>query len=185
MAESKGTDGALSIGFLHPDLGIGGAERLVVDAAHGLAKQKGHRVTMYTSHFNKERCFAECNSGSFPTRVHGDFLPRHIAGRLHILFALLRNIWLAIRVGLSPRERHDVLVCDQISVCVPILRLLCPRSRILFYCHFPDQLLSKRESVLKKLYRVPFDLTEEVTTGMADCTLVNRYGVMGRRRGWV
>ena len=101
------------------------------------------------------------------------------------MFALLRNIWLAIRVGLSPRERHDVLVCDQISVCVPILRLLCPRSRILFYCHFPDQLLSKRESVLKKLYRVPFDFTEEVTTGMADCTLVNRYGVMGRRRGWV
>ena len=40
------------------------------------------------------------------------------------MFALLRNIWLAIRVGLSPRERHDVLVCDQISVCVPILRLL-------------------------------------------------------------
>ena len=124
MAERKGTDGALSIGFLHPDLGIGGAERLVVDAAHGLAKQKGHRVTMYTSHFNPERCFAECNSGSFPTRVHGDFLPRHIAGRLHNMFALLRNIWLAIRVGLSPRERHDVLVCDQISVCVPILRLL-------------------------------------------------------------
>ena len=59
-----------------------------------------------------------------PTRMHGDFLPRHIAGRLHNMFALLRNIWLAIRVGLSPRERHDVLVCDQISVCVPILRLL-------------------------------------------------------------
>lgn len=31
----------LRIGFLHPDLGLGGAERLVVDAASGLAKLVG------------------------------------------------------------------------------------------------------------------------------------------------
>ena len=36
----------LRIAFLHPDLGIGGAERLVVDAAVAL-KQKGHDITMY------------------------------------------------------------------------------------------------------------------------------------------
>ena len=35
--------------FLHPDLGIGGAERLVVDAAVAL-KRRGHTVTMVTSH---------------------------------------------------------------------------------------------------------------------------------------
>ena len=28
----------MRVGFLHPDLGLGGAERLVVDAASGLAK---------------------------------------------------------------------------------------------------------------------------------------------------
>ena len=38
----------LKIAFLHPDLGIGGAERLVVDAAVGL-QQKGHDVTMSVS----------------------------------------------------------------------------------------------------------------------------------------
>ena len=36
---------ALKIAFLHPDLGIGGAERLVVDAAVAL-KQKGHDITV-------------------------------------------------------------------------------------------------------------------------------------------
>ena len=36
----------MKIAFLHPDLGIGGAERLVVDAAVAL-KQKGHDVTVY------------------------------------------------------------------------------------------------------------------------------------------
>lgn len=35
----------LRIAFLHPDLGIGGAERLIVDAAVAL-KQRGHDVTM-------------------------------------------------------------------------------------------------------------------------------------------
>ena len=36
----------MKIAFLHPDLGIGGAERLVVDAAVAF-QQKGHEVTMY------------------------------------------------------------------------------------------------------------------------------------------
>ena len=35
----------MKIAFLHPDLGIGGAERLVVDAAVAL-KQEGHEITM-------------------------------------------------------------------------------------------------------------------------------------------
>ncbi len=35
--------------FIHPDLGIGGAERLVVDAAAGLV-ERGHSVDIYTSH---------------------------------------------------------------------------------------------------------------------------------------
>ena len=34
----KSSHTMLRIAFLHPDLGLGGAERLVVDAASGLAK---------------------------------------------------------------------------------------------------------------------------------------------------
>ncbi|KAJ3174821.1 hypothetical protein HK101_010820 [Irineochytrium annulatum] len=60
---------------------------------------------------------------------------------------------------------------DQISVGIPILRLT--GSKILFYCHFPDKLLTKRQSLLKRLYRIPFDLIEEVTTRMADDIVVN------------
>ncbi|KAJ7420680.1 hypothetical protein WISP_47238 [Willisornis vidua] len=36
-----------------------------------------------------------------------------------------------------------------------------------------DQLLTKRESFLKRLYRWPLDWLEEYTTGMADCIVVN------------
>jgi len=48
--------------FIHPDLGIGGAERLVVDAAVGL-QQRGHKVTVYTSHCDQRHCFDEARDG--------------------------------------------------------------------------------------------------------------------------
>lgn len=56
----------------------------------------------------------------------------------------------------------------QVSVCIPVLRLGRHRKKVLFYCHFPDQLLTQRKSALKKLYRTPIDWLEERTTGMAD-----------------
>lgn len=45
--------------------------------------------------------------------------------------------------------------------------------RVLFYCHFPDLLLSQRASWLKSLYRLPLDALEEASTGAADLILVN------------
>lgn len=48
--------------FFHPDLGIGGAERLIVDAAVGLQK-RGHKVTIFTSHCDPQHCFDEARDG--------------------------------------------------------------------------------------------------------------------------
>lgn len=50
--------------FVHPDLGIGGAERLVVDAAVGLQDQGKHLVTMFTSHHDRTHCFEETRDGT-------------------------------------------------------------------------------------------------------------------------
>ncbi len=52
----------LRIGFIHPDLGLGGAEKLVVDAAVAL-KRRGHEVVIYTSRHEKARCFEETRDG--------------------------------------------------------------------------------------------------------------------------
>jgi hypothetical protein len=51
-----------TIVFLHPDLGIGGAERLVIDAAVGLQK-RGHKVVIFTSHCDPKHCFDEARDG--------------------------------------------------------------------------------------------------------------------------
>jgi alpha-1,3/alpha-1,6-mannosyltransferase len=54
-----------------------------------------------------------------------------------------------------------------------VFKLARQHKKILFYCHFPDLLLTRRDSFFKRLYRAPIDWVEEYTTGMADCILVN------------
>ena len=61
--------GSRTIVFFHPDLGIGGAERLIIDAAVGL-QELGHKVTIFTSHCDPQHCFDEARDGtlSAPTQ---------------------------------------------------------------------------------------------------------------------
>ena len=51
-----------NIAFFHPDLGIGGAERLIIDAAVGL-QNRGHKVVIFTSHCDPKHCFEEARDG--------------------------------------------------------------------------------------------------------------------------
>jgi alpha-1,3/alpha-1,6-mannosyltransferase len=47
-------------------------------------------------------------------------------------------------------------------------------QKVLFYCHYPDKLLStKRDSGIMKFYRFFLDLLEEISTGMAHKIVVN------------
>ncbi|KAG0077567.1 Alpha-1,3-mannosyltransferase-like protein [Podila epicladia] len=162
----------LRVAFLHPDLGIGGAERLVVDAAVGL-QDLGHKVVMYTSHHDPTHCFEETRDGTLTVKVGGNtIVPRTILGRFYIICAILRNLHLALSLLLlNKQHQFDVIIVDQLSVSIPVLRWT--GAKIFFYCHFPDKLLTKRESLLKKLYRLPVDRIEELTTGMADTIVVN------------
>ncbi|XP_061445498.1 alpha-1,3/1,6-mannosyltransferase ALG2 [Rhineura floridana] len=169
LAESEQRRGP-SVFFLHPDLGIGGAERLVVDAALAL-RTRGCRVQIWTPRYDPTRCFSETRQ--LDVRTAGTWLPRSILGKGHALCATLRMLWLALYLLLLSGEEFDVFICDQVSACIPVLRLARTHKKILFYCHFPDQLLTERESFIKRIYRAPLDWLEEYTTGMADCILVN------------
>ncbi|KAF2164774.1 glycosyltransferase family 4 protein [Zasmidium cellare ATCC 36951] len=178
---SETTASPLNIVFVHPDLGIGGAERLVIDAAVGL-QALGHRVTILTSYRNKEHCFEEARDGTLDVRVRGDALfPASIGGRLSILFSILRQLSLVASTGLASGELReldpDVFIVDQLSACIPFFRLLYPKAKVLFYGHYPDRLLVKEEDgyrkYLKRLYRIPFDALEGWSTGCSDGIVVN------------
>jgi alpha-1,3/alpha-1,6-mannosyltransferase len=165
----------------------------VVDAALGLQK-RGHNVDIFTSYHDPNHCFDETRDGAWFSllprlvtivtqhyhclgrlKVHHvrPPLPRSIAGKFHILFAHLRQLHLTLHL-LNPRApKYDVYFVDQLSTCVPFLRML-GRMPVVFYCHFPDKLLAHgafvegkiqmKGGLLKKLYRLPMDWLEEVTT---------------------
>ena len=161
----------LEIAFMHPDLGIGGAERLVVDCALGL-KSQGHSVTIYTSHCDMDHCFEEIKNGEIPVEVIGDFLPTNIGGRFAIVCATLRQLFLTFKLIRSKTiDNYDLFIVDQLSTSLPFIQAYKPRT--LFYCHFPDQLLAKKGGLLKTVYRLPFNLIEQLSTGMADKIVVN------------
>ncbi|XP_076937492.1 uncharacterized protein LOC143609840 [Bidens hawaiensis] len=159
-----------NIAIIHPDLGIGGAERLIVDAAVELASH-GHNVHIFTSHHDTNRCFEETLAGSFAVTVYGSFLPRHVFYRFHAVCAYIRCIFVALCV-LFNYPSFDVVLADQVSVVIPILKLK-KSSKVIFYCHFPDLLLAKHTTLLRRIYRVPINYLEQITTGMADLILVN------------
>ncbi|XP_077241060.1 uncharacterized protein LOC143881697 [Tasmannia lanceolata] len=165
MASSK-----LKIAIIHPDLGIGGAERLIVDAAVQLASH-GHNVHVFTAHHDKNRCFEETLVGTVPVTVYGAFLPRHIFYHFHAFCAYLRCIFVALCMLLL-WPAFDVILVDQVSVIIPFMKIK-KITKIVFYCHFPDLLLAQHTTMLRRLYRGPIDTIEERTTGMADLILVN------------
>lgn len=110
-AEGGERRGSPSVFFLHPDLGLGGAERLVVDAALAL-RARGCRVQIWTPRYDPARCFSETRQ--LEVRTAGSWLPRSILGRGHALCAALRMICLALHVLLLSGEEFDVFVCDQV-----------------------------------------------------------------------
>lgn len=93
---------SIKVAFLHPDLGIGGAERLVVDAGERVRtavawvdvwrgkvamlcmsslcftkalalKDSGYDVDLYTCHHDPTRCFKETADGSLNVKVYGNW----------------------------------------------------------------------------------------------------------------
>ncbi|KAH6679470.1 glycosyltransferase family 4 protein [Halenospora varia] len=162
--------------FFHPDLGIGGAERLIIDAAVGL-QNRGHKVVIFTSHCDPKHCFDEARDGTLDVRVRGNYIPASILSRFSIICAILRQfhliLWTYFTSELSLLE-PDAFVVDQLSAGLPWLRYLYPETRILFYCHFPDLLLAQgRSSWWKRAYRIPFDALEQWSMSFADSVVVN------------
>ena len=164
----------MKVAFIHPDLGIGGAERLVIDAALEFM-DAGHEVVMYTGYHDVTRCFEETlterGERAGWVRVHGSWVPRHFFGIFHALLASVRCLWATCALLLHDPD-CQVVVVDQVSSPIVLLRL-ASNAAVLFYCHFPDMLLATRKSFLRRLYRAPVNAFEEFSTGLAHKVVVN------------
>jgi len=206
--------------FLHLDLGIGGAEQLMVNLAlastsfinTGIGTGTGRdenssgkdykdkdtslngNVSIFTTHCNQNHCFdavkKSCDPpGKLASSVHlvGTFLPVTIFGKGTAFCSTIRMLYLSF----SARRMYpdaDVIVLDVLPSPIPYLVL---KSKcVIYYCHFPDKLLtrdtingeqhnaSSRNGVsirnaLKNAYRSILNRVEEWTMSYADLICVN------------
>jgi alpha-1,3/alpha-1,6-mannosyltransferase len=160
----------MNVAILHPELGIGGAERLIVNAALAL-QARGHRVTLFTANHDRAHCFAETRDGTLDVRVHGSRLPMRVRDRMRLPLAIARMLALS-RPAVRRAREFDVILCDVVAQIVPLLRWRT-RTPIVFYCHFPDLLLTPPRHGWYRWYRVLLDRWEEAGMGAADRVLVN------------
>lgn len=128
--------------MLHPDLGIGGAERVILDMAITLQSRqidgRPIEVTIVTNHHDEARCFKETNDGSVRVVVRAGWLPASILRRFKVLCATVR-MSLAAFLACRAQPDTDIFIVDQVAAVMPWLRWFAPSTPILFYCHFPDQ----------------------------------------------
>ncbi|EPR62381.1 glycosyltransferase, group 1 family protein [Toxoplasma gondii GAB2-2007-GAL-DOM2] len=187
--------------IVHLDLGIGGAEHLIVLAAlamqgrdstseradsrgqqkaeeNGSRADDGYDVEVITTRHDRNRCFPATVDGRLKVFEYGHFLPRSIFGKAVAFCSLLRMLWLVLVILVTGRWRRNVIINDQVAAVNPLLSFFC--EKLVFYAHFPDLLLVKRTphspgffAALKKLYRVVMDGIEEATTGKCDLLLFN------------
>ena len=159
---------ALNVAFLRPGLGIGGAERLVVDAAIELGA-RGHAVTLFVGD-RQEAQLDEVRAGLVRVVAVGRFLPSQIGQRLRAPAAIARAAWAARALARAMPE-VDVVVCDLVPHVIPLLRRLV-RAPVACICYFPDLLLAPRRRGLYALYRAPLDRLEAAGLAAADRVLV-------------
>ena len=125
---------------------------------------RNYQVKIYTPYFDPNRCFEECKQ--LDIEVRGACFPRTICGRFIAMCAYIRMLLCALWVITFMGNEYDYFILDQVSFPIPILKVR--NMKVLFYCHYPDKLLStKRGSIIMRVYRWFLDLMEEYTTGMA------------------
>jgi alpha-1,3/alpha-1,6-mannosyltransferase len=166
----------LRVAFLHPELGLGGAERFVVDSALEL-QARGHEVVIFAAARDGSQSLPATRDGRLDVRIRGGFIPARIAGRLQAACTAAR-LWYGAAALQAAAPELDVVVSDVVPYAVPLLRLLAMwrpgrRAKIVYYCHFPDQLLAPARGGLRRLYRWPLDRLEGPAMRLGDLVLAN------------
>lgn len=177
--------GILKMPFPDFKLRLGGAERLVVDAAKSL-QDRGHSVTFYTCHYDPNRCFEDTKGDSglsfhlisllieLNIVVAGNWIPRSFFGYGHLACLILRGFYLVLWMYLVSPNNYDWIIIDQFNYYMWILRR-CARH-IVYYCHFPETMhLTKSKNAMKRLYHSAMYNAENETIKASTLVAVNSH----------
>jgi alpha-1,3/alpha-1,6-mannosyltransferase len=177
------TNNPLRVVFIHLDLGIGGAEQLVLQLATA-SQDLGYLVDVVTTRCDQDHCFASVKLPdgrlSRNVAIYGRWIPPNIMGVATAFMSTIRMLYLTWQVT-RKHKTADVVVVDVLPTSLPLLLSWLSSAGILFFCHFPDKLLLRNEGGLaKRLYRQLLDRLEESTMGMADTLIVNSKFTLGQ-----
>eukprot|EP00920_Eleutheroschizon_duboscqi_P003623 GHVT01008443.1.p1 GENE.GHVT01008443.1~~GHVT01008443.1.p1 ORF type:complete len:255 (+),score=2.26 GHVT01008443.1:222-986(+) len=110
--------------------------------------------------------------GSLEVTVYGSWIPATIFGRFRAICSIIRVFWISLCLGILERQRYDIIFNDQIAAANPLLRRMS--NKLVFYLHFPDQLLCQnRGTRVRRLYRKVVDCLEARCTADCDIILAN------------
>jgi alpha-1,3/alpha-1,6-mannosyltransferase len=163
---------ATSVGFLRARMGIGGGERLVASAAVAL-KQRGYTVTLYVPDAGSVTQLPELAEHEIPFNRQGAFIPSSIAGHLRVPLAVTRSAYAGWRM--SHASAPDIVFSDVVAHVLPLVKRLTG-APILYFCHYPDLLLTPdggRDSPAYRVYRRPLDWLEARGIAVADLVVAN------------
>ncbi|KAL3794560.1 hypothetical protein HJC23_008016 [Cyclotella cryptica] len=207
--------------FIHLDLGIGGAESLVLNLAKATLPNESQpfpapsiandaspvpsgTVSIYTTHCSANHCYDEVKPPNGPlypfVHIRGNWIPRKLWLGGTALCSSLRILYLTY-CAMKEKPNANVFVLDILPTGVPYLvEMNNVKAGVLFYCHFPDKLLT-RDTVngeadggvgneaggsalsfitrIKRMYRYCLDMTEEWTMSFSDLIVVNSKFTMG------
>jgi len=212
--------------IIHLDLGIGGAESLVLNLAKATLPADSDVYTtdngegefplsefgtlsIYTTHCSPTHCYDEfCpqslrqtkSVGSLASYVHvrGAWIPRSFRLGGTALCSSLRMLYLTHR-AYKENPGGNIFVIDVLPTGVPYLVDFCHvNAGVVFYCHFPDKLLTRdtdnhvknlslwKTSTfflflvrLRRAYRWVMDGIEEWSMSYCDLIVVNSYFTRG------
>lgn len=94
-----------------------------------------------------------------------------VLGRFKAVLSYLRSLICVLWLIIYDDNDYAAVVVDQVSIVMPLLHLAGYRT--IFYCHYPDKLLSGSRGLLKRFYRFLLDLLEEVSLLFAHKIYVN------------
>lgn len=148
--------------IIHPEQWNGGSDRCTIGFLRHFV-QAGHQVvwltTMIDDYWARED-FCGVDIREIGLSLHpGDWFSQNVALACHLIF----------KTQLQP----DLVVVDHSASCVPLLKWFYPKCRILFYCHFPQQLVTPSRFFLYRWYSRLMGIIEQRLYDYADVVMVN------------
>jgi alpha-1,3/alpha-1,6-mannosyltransferase len=149
--------------IIHPEQWNGGSDRCTIGMIRHFVS-RGHRVVWFTTMIDDywaNENFEGVDIRQTDLSLHpGDWFTQNIA----LGFQLIRS-------KLVP----DLVVVDHSASCLPMLKYWFPLAKVLFYCHFPQQLVTPPRFFIYRWYSNAIGLIEAKLYESADVIMVNSH----------